>query len=61
MKKIVYLLFIGLMFPMLEYGTAVATIETPEPASSLNITVPIVTPNNQPAYLWMNSFKSEKV
>ena len=49
------------MFTMLGCGTAVATIATPEPGSSMKVTDPIVTPTNQPAYLWIYSIKSQMV
>jgi hypothetical protein len=58
MKKIVCILFIGLTFSMIGCGTAVAGMETPDNASSMKVTGPVVTPTNQPAYLWMNSIKS---
>lgn len=38
MRKISYLLSIGLMFALLGCGTAVATKETPDPASSMKVT-----------------------
>ena len=61
MKKIMYLLSIGLMVALLGCGTAVATKETPDPASSMKVSAPasLVSPKNQPA-ISMDEFKQIK-
>ena len=47
MKKIAYLLSIGLTFALLGCGSAVATKEIPDPTSSMNVTAqaPILSKN----------------
>ena len=48
MKKISYLLSIGLMFALLGCGTAVTTKETPDPASSMKVTAHPLSSKNLP-------------
>jgi len=60
MKKISYLLSIGLMFALLGCETAVATKETPDPASLMKVTAQYpLSPKNQPE-MSMDEFEQIK-
>lgn len=60
MKKIAYLLSIGLMFAFLGYGTTVAKKEIPDPSSSMKVTAQYpLSSKNLPA-MSMDEFKQIK-